>query len=424
MLRDYLRHAAGFSPQARMFLAAQALYGIGQTAVWVLRNLHLKAAGFDEPFIGSTLAVQSAGGVAVVLLATPWMDRLRLRPFQAAGAVLLGGGLAGTALVRGPGALLALCFLTGLGMALLEVSASPFIVRHSTPSERPYLFGVATALSPASGLLTTLAIKLGSWGWGDSTSASARMLLGAAGLTAAALVPLGLLRDAPAEGGRRGEDAEPVDWKTAAKFFLPELAFGLGAGLTIPFINLYFRNRFGQTSGTIGLYYSAAQALMMGAFLLSPLIARRWGAVRTVVAFQLSSIPFFVALALTTNLAVAVGTFLLRHACMNMVHPVGSHFAMEVIRPGQRARVNGAKQAANKLAWTVANSLGGVLIAQGALAPVLVDGFSSVMAVTIVCYAVGSALYWAFFRSMDTQAGRPRDPDAEEGGVPEPPPTA
>jgi MFS family permease len=425
MLRDYLRHAAAFSPAARRFLAAQALYGIGQTAVWVLRNLHLKAAGFDEGFIGSTLAVQSAAGVAVVLLATPWMDRLRLRPFQAAGIALLGGGLAGTALVRGPAALLALCFLTGLGMALLEVSASPFIVRHSTASERPYLFGVATALSPASGLLTTLAIKLGSWGWGESTSSTARMLLAAAGATAAALLPLGLLRDAPGEGGRRGEAPEPVDWPMAAKFFLPELAFGLGAGLTIPFINLYFRNRFGLSSGAIGLAYSAAQALMMGAFLLSPLIARRWGPVRTVVAFQLTSIPFFVALALTTNLAVALAAFLLRHACMNMVHPVGSHFAMEVIRPGQRARVNGAKQAANKLAWTAANSMGGVLIAQGALAPGLVDGFSSVMAVTIACYAVGSAMYWSFFRSMRTEPGRRRDAESGgEGGVPEPPPTA
>lgn len=409
MLRDYLRHAAGFSPQARLFLAAQALYGIGQTAVWVLRNLHLKAAGFGESFIGTTLAVQSAAGVAVVLLATPAMDRLRLRPFQTAGVVLLGGGLAGTALVRGPASVLALCFLTGLGMAFLDAVSAPFLVRHSTPAERPFLFGVATALSPASGLAATLAIKLGSWSWGESTTSTVRMLLVAAAATAAALLPLGFLKDAAAAPVKDGEP-DRLDWRTAAKFFLPELAFGLGAGLTIPFINLYFRNRFGLGSGAIGLAYAGAQALMMGAFLLAPLLARRWGPVRTIVAFQLSSIPFFVALALTTNLAVAVATFLLRHACMNMVHPVGSHFAMEVIHPRQRARVNGTKQAANKIAWTAANSLGGLLIAQGALLPFLVDGFSTVMGVTIVCYVAGSALYWVFWRGTRT------DPP-ELGGV-------
>ena len=34
------------------------------------------------------------------------------------------------------------------------------------------------------------------------------------------------------------------------RFFLPEVAFGLGAGLTIPFINLYFYQRFQVRAGT------------------------------------------------------------------------------------------------------------------------------------------------------------------------------
>jgi MFS family permease len=325
------------------------------------------------------------------------MDRLRLRPCQALGVVLLAAGLAGTALVRGPAALLGLCFATGLGMALLEAGASPFIVRHSTPLERPFLFGVATALSPATGLLATLGVKLGAALWGESTSSSARMLLVASGLSLAALLPLLFLRDAPPGPSKDGRD-DRMDWRTASKFFLPELAFGLGAGLTIPFINLYFRNRFGLGAGTIGLYYAGAQALMMGAFLLAPVLAGRWGPVRTIIAFQLSSIPFFLLLAFTTSLETAVAAFLLRHACMNMVHPVGAHFAMEYIRPRQRARLNGLKQAANKLSWTLANRLGGVLIAQGALLPMLVDGFGTVMLITIGCYVAGSLMYWGFFR--------------------------
>lgn len=409
MLREYARHAAAFSPEARLFLSAQALYGLGQTAVWVLRNLHLKAAGFGESFIGTSLAVQSAAGVAVVLLATPWMDRLRLRPFQILGTVLLAAGLAGTAWVRGPAAVLGLCLLTGLGMALLDASASPFITRHSTSLERPWLFGVATALSPASGLLATLGIKLGASVWGESTSSTGRMMVVAGGATLLALLPLAVLRDAPPEPAKGGDD-DRLDWRTASKFILPELAFGLGAGLTIPFINLYFRNRFGLPAGTIGLYYAAAQALMMGAFLLAPVIARRWGSVRTIVAFQMTSIPFFAILALTTSLEVAVAAFVLRHACMNMVHPVGSHFAMEVIHPRQRARINGVKQAGNKVAWAVSNSLGGLLIAQGALLPFLVDGFSTVMAVTIALYAAGSAMYWGFFGRA---AQEPPAPPAE-----------
>lgn len=406
MVTEYLRHVGRFSRPARLFFLAQSLFGVGQTAVWVLRNLYLKEAGHDPDFIGHTLSVQSLGMVGVVVLATPLMDRARLRSFQLAGVLLLAAGLIGVATYPSKPAVLGTCFLSGVGIALLEVGTAPFLVRHSTPAERPYLFGVGMALSPLSGLVATLGIKLGALAWGESSAAYARMLVTSAGVTALAAAPLLAFREQAPEAGPA--DAEPFDWRTAAKFFLPELAFGLGAGLTIPFINLYFRTRFQSPAGDIGLYYSVAQGLMMVAFLLAPVLARRFGAVRTIVVFQLTSIPFFLVLALTTSLPVAVGAFLLRHACMNMVHPVGAHFAMEVVHPRQRARVNGLKQAANKSSWVVSNFAGGEMIRH---APLLVDGFTTTMLCTIVLYVVGSAMYGRFFARAP--AGKVLAPEGE-----------
>jgi len=409
VVREYLRHASRFSRPARLFLAAQVLYGVGQTSVWVLRNLYLKARGFDEDFIGHTLAAQSLGMAAVVLVAAPFMDRMRFRPFQAAGVLGLAAGLAGVTLTGSSAGILGACLVTGLGIALLEVGAAPFLVRHSGPVERPYLFGVAMALSPASGLAATLGIKAGALAWGEHEAAYGRMLLVSAGVASAALAALAILREADPEPAPRGGDR--FDWPTALRFFLPELAFGLGAGLTIPFINLYFRIRFGTPAGDIGLYYSGAQALMMAAFLLAPVVAGRLGSVRTIVLFQLSSLPFFLVLAFATSPALAVAAFLLRHACMNMVHPVGAAFAMEVVRPRQRARVNAMKQAANKIAWVVANSAGGILVAQGALLGFFVDGFTTTMLATIALYVLGSAMYWRFFARQ--RAGSVPAPESE-----------
>lgn len=408
VLAEYLAHVGRFSRPARFFLLAQFLYGIGQSAVWVLRNLYLKEAGFAADFIGHTLSVQSLGMVAVVVGVTPWMDRMRLRPFQGAGVLLLSAGLAAVTLAGSKAAILGACFLSGVGMALLEAGTAPFLARHSSASERPFLFGVATALSPSAGLVATLGIKAGALAWGESSAAYAAMLRAAAGVTAAALPAILRVREREPDPPIRGE--ESFGWRTAAKFFLPEIAFGLGAGLTIPFINLYFRTRFGRPAGEIGLYSSAAQALVMVAFLLAPLLARRFGAVRTIVAFQLTSVPFFLVLAFTTSLPVAVGAFLLRHACMNMVHPVGAHFAMEAVRPRQRARVNGLKQAANKSSWVAANFAGGEIIRH---VPFVLDGFTTAMLLTIALYVAGSAMYWGFFggvaegRSVPAPEGEP-----------------
>lgn len=412
MLREYFRHVSGFSTASKLFLTAQFLYGIGQSAMWVLRNLYLKEAGFEEAVIGQTLSASAVGMAVVVLAIPPLMDRMTLRFFQVAGTVLLAGGLAGVVFVHGVWGALACCFVSGVGTSLLEVGTAPFLVRHSTPQERPYLFGVGTALSPTAGLLAAFGMKAGALAWGENLQAYGTILLGTAGATLLAIIPLALTRELPPE--EPGPEEDRFDWGTAARFFLPEVAFGLGAGLTIPFINLYFRLRFQVPVGTVGLYYGWAQALMMAAFLGAPLIARRLGAVRTIVLFQLTSIPFFLVLAFTTSLPVAIAMFLLRHACMNMIHPVGANFAMDVVHPRQRARVNGLKQLANKLAWVVATWAGGAMIdrvGDWKSRHGLVDGFSLTMLITIGLYVIGSGMYWKFF-SKET-AGRVPAPEAE-----------
>jgi predicted MFS family arabinose efflux permease len=251
-----------------------------------------------------------------------------------------------------------------------------------------------------------MGMKAGALAWGENLGSYRNMLFVAAGATILSVLALVLIRENPPEPAR--EEGDRFDWRMAAKFFLPEIAFGLGAGMTIPFINLYFRHRFHLQAGTIGLCYSAAQALMMVAFLAAPLLARRFGPVRTIVVFQLTSIPFFLVLALTTSLPMAVAAFLLRHACMNMVHPVGMNFAMEVSHPRQRARVNGLKQAANKLSWVAANWIGGLLIARTSF---IRDGFASTMFLTIGLYVIGSAMYWGFFSKQ--AAGQVPAPEAE-----------
>jgi len=46
VLGEYLGHVSGFSRAAKLFLSAQFFYGIGQSAMWVVRNLYLKEAGY------------------------------------------------------------------------------------------------------------------------------------------------------------------------------------------------------------------------------------------------------------------------------------------------------------------------------------------------------------------------------------------
>jgi MFS family permease len=393
MVRAYLRHVASFSDQAKLFLLAELLAGIGHGTFIVLRNLYLKQCGLSEGFIGQAMSISALGTMVVTVPLAFFMGRGGFRAYLVAGALASALGLIGTALWPTPAPVLVSSFVAGAGASLLGVGAGPFYMRNSTPVERPFLFAVGTALGPLAGLVGAgLVWSLSSW-LGESAPAQQRILLVASAITVVGAVPFVLLRDdAPGPAPREKQEFDRV---TAAKLCLPAFIIGLGAGLTIPFINLYFHDRFGLSAGLIATIFVGAQVVTFFAFLSAPAVARRMGGVPAIVACQLLSLPFFLVMALTMSPWLAVAGFLGRHALMNMTGPVQSNFAMEVVPERQRMLTNSLREVAWSTSWMLATSLGGWMIGHARL---LRDGYTVTMLTTIGLYVVGSVLFWAFWR--------------------------
>jgi MFS family permease len=188
------------------------------------------------------------------------------------------------------------------------------------------------------------------------------------------------------------------DFRLLGKLTFPGFLVGCGAGLTIPFLNLYFRDRFHQDPQQIGGFFAVAQILTMAGFLMGPILARRFTHVRTIVFTELLSIPFFLLLAIAGQLWIAVAAFWMRGALMNMNQPVSSAFAMEVVPVDQQASTNSMRMLAWNLSWMVTTPLGGWLIER--------HGFTPNMIATMGLYLVSAALFWVYFR--DTVIGAPR----------------
>lgn len=427
MVREYFAHFGRFSRAAKMFLGAHFLYGVVHATIFILRNLFLRKLGYEEPFIGSTMAAAAFGMVAVVALLPRFMDRMKLRGFLGTGVALLAGGLAGVALLPYEGDLgryefpvMAFCFLSGVGGMMFEVGTAPFYTRHSSGEERPYLFGMGMALSPTAGLAAALALSFATGTWAESIGTYRIVMLGGASGALLCGTVLLFIREEPPSTPSEAESEDRLNWPLAFKFALPEMIIGLGAGMTIPILNLYFLHRFGVEAGTFALFFAGTQLLLMGGFLLAPIIARRAGAVRTVTLFQLTSFPFFLALAFCPVAlpAVAIVAFVFRHPTMNMIHPVSANFMMVVSLPRQRVRINAMKLLANKIAWVIATWSGGRIVefaSPGAENSFLVDGYTAVMLITILLYVAGAALYWNFFRRVDAGQAPASAPEPTTG---------
>ena len=98
------------------------------------------------------------------------------------------------------------------------------------------------------------------------------------------------------------------------RLVFPSFLVGLGAGLIIPFLNLYFRDRFNLSTQTIGIYYAMVQASMIVGVLFGPELARRYGMVRTIVISELASLPFM-AMTAEGNMVASSGWKACQPAC-------------------------------------------------------------------------------------------------------------
>ncbi|HNP73560.1 MAG TPA: MFS transporter, partial [Kouleothrix sp.] len=164
-----------------------------------------------------------------------------------------------------------------------------------------------------------------------------------------------------------------------------------GAALLIPYLNLFFTQRFAVADQTLGLIFAGLGVCTGLATLAAPALARRMGRLPTIVLTEALAIPFLLLLGWAPMLGLAVGAALGRAALFNMGAPLYDAFAMErtpaAARPTVIALLNGAY---------------GVGYLFGPLISVQIQaryGFGPIFAITAACYLVGVWLkYWFFLR--------------------------
>ncbi len=130
-------------------VAAASAMIIVNTVVYV-RDL----LGRDSTDVAVAFAASGAGAMIAALALPAVLDRIDERPVMLGGGGLLVAGLGLGALMPGFGALLALWFLLGVGLSIVQTPAGRLLQRSATSTDRPALFAAQFSLSHACWLLT------------------------------------------------------------------------------------------------------------------------------------------------------------------------------------------------------------------------------------------------------------------------------
>ncbi len=400
VLGEYADNLRKFKPNARLYLLNMVIAGAAMGIFRLLFNFYVLSLGYDQALLGNLVTINSLTALLAALPCGFLADKIGRKAALLTAGVLSSFSIFAMILSPGIGVFYATNMLFGLSQSLAAVTMGPFLMENSGEDERTYLFSFSSGLQMASS-------SVGSWIGGylptwmatrfavspTDSSAYAGALAVTAILEIVGIIPLVLLRTPKLELSQRSAFA-PLKFAQEhpvmlGKLILPMLLTSIGAGLIMPFMNVFYRQVHLQPDPVIGALFAWGSLAMGIGLLIAPPLADRYGKIQVVVITQALSIPFLVMMGFAPVFWLSAAAYYIRVALMNMSGPVYQTFVMERVDQTARATVASLVSMAWNFGWAFSPTISGWLQVN--------YGFGPVFLGTIILYSFSIYLYWAFF---------------------------
>ena len=185
-----------------------------------------------------------------------------------------------------------------------------------------------------------------------------------------------------------------TDWGLVTKALIPTLIIATGAGLTIPFISLFFENVHHVDAGEFSIYSAIASLLVAYGALMVPKIKKHIGYKIAIPTTQSLAVISLVALATTEfysqysiALVIAVICYLLRQPLMNMAGPMTTEVVLNYVGKNNREITSALTSAIWSGSWVLSGLMVNILFTFG-------FQFVNVFLITSALYAFGVITYY------------------------------
>ncbi len=185
-----------------------------------------------------------------------------------------------------------------------------------------------------------------------------------------------------------------TDWGLVTKALIPTLIIATGAGLTIPFISLFFENVHHVDAGEFSIYSAIASLLVAYGALMVPKIKKHIGYKIAIPTTQSLAVISLVALATTefysqysVALVIAVTCYLLRQPLMNMAGPMTTELVLNYVGKNNREITSALTSAIWSGSWVLSGLMVNILFTFG-------FQFVNVFLITSALYAFGVIMYY------------------------------
>lgn len=396
----YLRTLRGATPNARRYLVSVVMQNLAAGVLATVFALYLKGVGMSTSVVGDVEGALALAAAVVCLLLPPLVGVVGYRWMLVIAGLAFGASRLGQTLALTPTVIVSLGLAYGIGDGIMRSVGVAFLSENGPAGQgRTMLFTVDFVLRILAGFLgavvgglmpTLLAAAM------PETSALRWTIAVAGVLLLGSVLPVLGVTEAP----RVRQNAWAVymssirgfrSWDRLARLVVPEALISFGAGLIIPFVPLFLKVHLGASVAQIGLIQGASGLIMAIATLSTPLLARRFGLVGTIVITELASLPFLLAIPLAGSIPAVALAMWARGALMNMSWPVYNQLAVEGIPRSDKPLVVGWMSVAWSLAWLGGSVIGGRLAA---------TSYTAGYFITAVLYGLGAIVSWLLLRQI------------------------
>lgn len=193
------------------------------------------------------------------------------------------------------------------------------------------------------------------------------------------------------------------DWKRIIVVTTPTLIIAIGAGLTVPFLNLFFANVHQINSRDFSLLGSLSFVLVTIMIIFVPAIRRKWGYTIAITFFQILAVMALVVLATTEwyaqlpfALAIAIIAFLLRQPLMNVAGPATSELSLYYVGERNQEMIGAINASIWSGSWFISSLLFGVMRSWSI-------SYVNIFLMTAILYCVAILWYFLLIRSYQNE---------------------
>ena len=383
-------------------LKAQFFIQLVGGAFFLILNIFLSSNGFSDSKIANFISYRF---LAVMLLAFPlgfFIKGKVLRPFFIFGS--LGVPIIAILIVlvinfKLENFLPILFVIWGVLYTSFQVSVLPYIMRNTIPEHQTHAISMSFATNSFGMILSGLLIFLLDYFLqiDDGQSLIIISVLGFCGIYFLFKVKVDSVTLLDINKNKKNF----FNWFVIFKAVIPTLIIAVGAGLTIPFINLFFFHNFFIEASEFALIGSATSVLVAISSLFVPEIKKRIGYKKGITLTQSLAVGALVLLATTEvfkqhwlALPVALACYMFRAPLMNMAAPMTSELTMNYVGKKNQEMLSAIMAAIWSGSWYFSSQIFRFLIEYG-------FEYSHIFYITAVLYSFGILSYYILILSYE-----------------------